>query len=426
MVRIDQKSLEDLEFHLVLEQVSELAITDLGKESIVSIVPFSSEKDIEPELLRVKEFTASFSFDNPIPNHGFDTIDRQLMMLEIENSVLTISGFRRILSITETTKTLLKFFKKYEEFYEHLNAYAAQISYTKDISEEIQKIIDKYGEVRDDASSELESIRRRLNVVKGRINSSFNKALTHYSQSDYLDEIRESVVNNRRVLAVKAMHRKKIRGTVLGSSKTGSIVYMKPQETLEYANELSNLIYEESEEIKRIIAALTDFVRPYADLLKSYQGYLTNIDLIYAKAKYAINIDGVLPILSKNKRVFLKDAFHPILLLANKKTKKKTYPQTIDLFPDNRIIVISGPNAGGKSITLKTVGLLQVMLQSGMLIPVDGSSELCYFERVLTDIGDNQSIENHLSTYSYRLKMMNRFLKKCNKKMNLELVVILN
>lgn len=416
MARISSKTLEDLEFPSVLNQVSENCITAIGKDRMLDVVPFPKFSDIEPELLRVKEFTASFGGDVPIPNHGFDSILRELHLLDIENSTLEISGFRKILTISETTRILLKFFRKYEEFYVHLNAFSETVDYSSFISDEINKKIDKYGEIRDDASNELGTIRRRLNVVKGKINSSFSKALASYLQNDYLDEIRESVVESRRVLAVRAMHRKKIRGAVLGSSKTGSIVYIEPQETLEYANELSNLLYEEDEEIKRILKALTEFVRPHAELLASYQEYLINMDLLYAKAKYAIKINAVMPILSKEKRISLQKAYHPLLLISNNKRNQKTYPQTIELVPDKRIIVISGPNAGGKSITLKTVGLLQVMIQSGMLIPVEPQSEIWFFKRILTDIGDNQSIENHLSTYSYRLKKMNQFLRKCDDK----------
>lgn len=417
MIRIDHKTLSDLEFPSVLLHVSEYSITELGKEAVLAIVPFSSEEAISPELHRTREFMASFENDNTIPNHGFDSISKELRLLEIENSSLEIIGFRRILSVTETTKALLKFFQKFEEFYVYLQAFSSEVNYSEDISEEIKQKIDRYGQIRDDASPQLAAIRRRLNVVKGQINSSFAKALTRYSQAEYLDEIKETVVENRRVLAVKAMYRRKVKGAVLGQSKTGSIVYMEPQETLEFANELSNLIYEEREEVKLIIKELTEHIRPYRELLETYQEYLSAVDVIYAKAKYALEINGVLPLLTfdpNKKRLFLKDAFHPILLLANKKRREKTYPQTIELHPENRIIVISGPNAGGKSITLKTVGLLQVMLQSGMLIPVDPYSEFCLFDRILTDIGDNQSIENHLSTYSYRLKKMNQFLKKCN------------
>jgi DNA mismatch repair protein MutS2 len=414
--RIDSKTLEDLEFPTVLRQVAEFSVTQPGKEQVLKITPFQEFTEIEPELQRVKEFTASFDGDNRIPNHGFDPIFRELRLLEIENSSLEISGFRKILSISETTRILLKFFKKFEEFYIHLNSFSEEVNYTSIISEEINKRIDKYGEIKDEASTELGIIRRRLNVVKGKINSSFTKALSQYAQSDYLDEIRESVVENRRVLAVKAMYRKKVKGAVLGSSKTGSIVYIEPQETLEYANELSNLLYEEDEEIKRILKAMTEFVRPHASLLASYQEYLITMDVLYAKAKYALKINGVLPIIVSEKKISLQKAFHPLLLVSNNKRKEKTFPQSIELVPEKRIIVISGPNAGGKSITLKTVGLLQVMLQSGLLISAEPQSEMCFFKRILTDIGDNQSIENHLSTYSYRLKKMNQFLKKCNNK----------
>ncbi len=414
--RIDSKTLEDLEFPVVLRQVAEFCVTEPGREKVLTITPFQEFSEIEPELQRVREFTASLDGDNRIPNHGFDPIFRELRLLEIENSSLEISGFRKILSISETARILLKFFKKFEEFYIHLNSFSEEVNYTSIISEEINKRVDKYGEIKDEASTELGTIRRRLNVVKGKINSSFTKALSQYIQNDYLDEIRESVVENRRVLAVKAMHRKKVRGAVLGSSKTGSIVYIEPQETLEYANELSNLIYEQDEEIKRILKAMTEFVRPHSSLLASYQEYLIAMDVLYAKAKYALKINGVLPIITSEKRISLQKAFHPLLLVSNNKRKEKTFPQSIELVPDKRIIVISGPNAGGKSITLKTVGLLQVMLQSGLLISAEPQSEMCFFKRILTDIGDNQSIENHLSTYSYRLKKMNQFLKKCDKK----------
>lgn len=416
MARIAYKTLEDLEFPSVLKQVSENCVTEPGKERTLAIIPFHDFAEIEPELQRVKEFTASFNDDNPIPNHGFEPVFKELQLLDIENSTLEISGFRRFLAISETTRILLKFFRKYEEFYIHLNSFSEAVNHNTNISEAINQKIDKYGEIKDDASPDLRSIRQRLNGLKGKINASFSRALSLYSQNDYLDEIRESVVENRRVLAVKAMYRKKVRGAVLGSSKTGSIVYIEPQETLEYSNELSNLLYEETEEIKRILKALTEYIRPYKDLLASYQGYLISVDVLYAKAKYANKINGVLPILSSEKRISLIKAYHPLLLVANNKRKEKTFPQSIELVPNKRIIVISGPNAGGKSITLKTVGLLQAMLQSGMLIPADPQSEMWFFKRILTDIGDNQSIENHLSTYSYRLKKMNQFLRKCDDK----------
>lgn len=416
MAGIAGKTLKDLEFPKILEQIAANCITDLGAERVLSIKPFSNFENIEPELRRVWEFKSSIGSDNPIPNHGFDDVVRELHLLGIENSSLEIGGFRRILAISETTRNLLKYFRKYEEFYVHLHNLASGVTFTSLIPDEINKVIDRYGLIKDDASEKLQEIRKRLNVVRGKINSSFSKALSQYAQQDYLDEIRESVVENKRVLAVKAMYRKRVRGAVMGSSKTGSIVYIEPQETLEYANELSNLLYEEDEEIKRILKSLTEFIRPYRSLIESYQNFLIELDGIHAKGKYGLQINGVIPILTGDKKLNLIKAYHPLLLISNRKRNVPTYPQNISLEPEKRIIVISGPNAGGKSITLKTVGLLQVMLQSGILVPVEPQSEMLFFNRILTDIGDNQSIENHLSTYSYRLKKLNQFLKRCNEK----------
>ena len=183
---------------------------------------------------------------------------------------------------------------------------------------------------------------------------------------------------------------------------------------MNFTRELSNLEYDEHEEIQRILKELTDYIRPEAYLLKGYQEYLTHIDVTAAKAKYAEEMNALLPEINTERKLELRDAYHPLLFLSNKQKNEKTWPQTIALTAENRIIVISGPNAGGKSITLKTIGLLQLLLQRGLLIPVHERSTVCFFDRILTDIGDNQSIENHLSTYSYRLKNMNAFLKKCN------------
>jgi DNA mismatch repair protein MutS2 len=240
--------------------------------------------------------------------------------------------------------------------------------------------------------------------------------MSQYNALGYLDDIKESFVNNRRVLAVMAMYRRKVKGAIMGSSKTGSIAYIEPETTLQYSRELSNLEYEEKEEITRILKQLTNAIRHLLPLLIKYQDFLSDIDVVAAKAKYARKINGILPEITENRKLFMRNAFHPILYLNNKEKNEITHPQSIELDHENRIIVISGPNAGGKTISLKTVGLLQLMLQSGILIPVHERSETFLFDRILTDIGDNQSIENHLSTYSYRLKNMNYFLKKCNAK----------
>lgn len=414
MIKIQQKTLQDLEFPTVLSHISVLCVTDIARENVLDIIPFGDKEDAIVALKEVEEYTSSLQGDNTIPNHGFESVTKELHLLQIENSMLEVGSFRKIAGVCNTTSTLLSFFQKFKEFYIHLNIKSEKITYIKAIEDAIHRIIDRFGEIKDDATPELLNIRRSLNGMKSKINSSFMSALAQAASNDYLDEIKESFIDNRRVLAVKAMHRKKVKGAAMGSSKTGSIVFIEPIATLNYSRELHNLLFDEDEEVKKILKNLTDFMRPFREDLRSYQNYLIAIDIIAAKAKYARKINAVLPVISKEKQFNLQDAFHPILFLSNLRTKTITHPQSIELHPEKRIIVISGPNAGGKSITLKTVGLLQVMLQSGILIPVHQRSEVCFFDRILTDIGDNQSIENHLSTYSYRLKMMNQFLKKCN------------
>ena len=416
MISITDKTLKDLEFNTVLQTISERCNTDIGKQKALEIVPFKEKEILMNNLLQTSEYLSSFTNNNAIPNHGFENVTNDIKFLSIENSFLEVGSFRKIATLSDTVNTMLLFLKKFHDYYPKLNEKATQIEYTKFIIQKIDEVVDKYGEIKDNASPDLVEIRRNMNVVRGKVNQSFGQALSQYNSLGYLDEIKESIVENRRVLAVLAMYRRKVKGSILGNSKTGSIAYIEPEATLRYSRELNNLEYEEREEITKILKKLSNEIRPYVELLKQYQEFLSDIDVIAAKAKYARKINAILPNIIEEKRLFFRDAFHPILFLNNLEKKEKTFPQTIELKNESRIIVISGPNAGGKTISLKTVGLLQLMLQCGILIPVHERSETFLFDRILTDIGDNQSIENHLSTYSYRLKNMNYFLKKCNSK----------
>jgi len=416
MISITDKTLQDLEFTTVLQTISERCNTEIGRQKALEIVPFKEKETLLDALLQTSEYLSSFTNNNAIPNHGFDTITNDIKFLSIEDSFLEVGSFRKIATLSETVNVLLLFLKKFNDYYPKLNEKAVQVDYTKYIIQKIDEVVDKYGEIKDNASPDLINIRRDMSVVRGKVNQSFGQAMSQYNSLGYLDDIKESFVENRRVLAVLAMYRRKVKGSILGSSKTGSIAYIEPETTLKYSRELNNLEYEEREEITRILKKLSNEIRPHVALLKQYQEFLSDIDVIAAKAKYARKINGILPTIIEEKRLFFRDAFHPILFLNNLEKKEKTFPQTIELNNESRIIVISGPNAGGKTISLKTVGLLQLMLQCGILIPVHERSETFLFDRILTDIGDNQSIENHLSTYSYRLKNMNYFLKKCNSK----------
>jgi len=409
-----KKTIEDLEFKEVLQQVASFAITPLGKAHCLALTPQFEAEICLAELQKVAEFTASFDNENRIPNHGFEDVSSAFPLLKIENSVLEIQSFRDFAANASTTHILLQFFKKFKTYYPQLYALGDDLPLEKDIKSEVDSVIDRFGEIHNNASENLYQIRKQLQGLRGKISSSFNKALTHYNNLGYLDDIRESILDNKRVMAVKAMHRRKVKGAIMGSSKTGSIVFMEPEATNALTRELQNLLFEETEEIKKILSQLTDYFRPLLPLLQAQQAYLLALDGFYARAKYAEAIEGVLPEFSQSQELYYKSAYHPLLLWANRLENKPTYPQDITLSPEQRIVVISGPNAGGKSITLKTIGLLQLMLQSGLLIPVQERSKGMLFQQILTDIGDNQSIENHLSTYSYRLQNMKSFLKLCN------------
>ena len=415
MPYIPKKTLEDLEFFEVLNQISKHAKTLIGNEQCQNIRPLDqNDEELLSSLYHVSEYRSSFDNENTIPDHFFKDFSKCFRLLEVENSVLPIESFSDISLASETVNNLLSFFKKFKTYYPKIFLIGEEIELNKDIKKTISNIIDRFGEIRNNASEKLKLLRNKIQSIQKEIGQSFEETLKKLNKLDYLDGIRESVIDNKRVLAIKSMHRKKIKGRIAGSSKTGSIVFIEPETTFELSNVLQNLFFEESEEIRRILMDLTDSLRPKLDLIKSYHFYLIKIDTIYARAKYALEINGTLPKFSNKLELNLINAYHPLLYIENKKGNKTTFPQDIKLSDRKRIVIISGPNAGGKSITLKTLGLLQIMIQSGILIPVDTNSELCFFKKILTDIGDNQSIENQLSTYSYRIKKMKEFIKKCD------------
>lgn len=383
---MNPKTLEDLEFDVVLSQISDICQTELGKKHALHIKTFQNKADLLFALQQTNEYLSSFENNNVIPAHNCDKISAEIKLLGIENAILEIFSIRKIHTISSVVNTHILFFRKFKELYPTLYQTSESIDFSTEITENIEKIIDKFGEIRNEASPKLASIRKEISQLKGKINESFNRALAEYNSADYLDDIRETVVENRRVLAVKAMYRRKVHGTVLGSSKTGSIVYIEPRQTEIFSRELTNLIYDEKEEIQQILKNLTAFLGQFIPLLRDYQAYITAIDMIYAKAKYALSINALLPEITDERTLILKDAYHPLLYLTNKKKGNVTFPQNIELSDNQRIIVISGPNAGGKSITLKTIGLLQLMLQSGMLVPVHHRSKMCLFDRILTTI----------------------------------------
>ena len=313
MVSVNQNTLHDIEFNDVLKQISNFCETDLGNKAILKIRPLANKANLLKELHYTNEYLSSFENENTIPNHYFDDINTEIKCLKIEEYVLEANSFKKIRSISITSNELIKFINKFQTYYPKLNELCSLVDTNDQIQLLIDEILDKYGEVRDNASPELHTIRKLINALRSQINQSFSSALTYYNNLNFLDDIKESVIDNNRVLAVKAMNRRKVRGTVLGQSKTGSIVFIEPETTHKITRELENSEVEEKKEILKILKKLTSKIAVYTSDLVSYQDLLIKIDTIFAKSKYAVTINGIKPLINKYKKYFLKDGFHPLL-----------------------------------------------------------------------------------------------------------------
>jgi len=412
-VQILQDHLNELEFPKLLEEITPYAYSPRVAEKISNIQPLP-QKEAEFLLKKTSEFLSSYESENFIPFDEYEDIEEPLKLMLIENFRLEASAFLRIRKITEQIGKLQSFFPKFSENFPNLEEEIKNIEFRKEIIDKISAVFNRFGEVKNEASPLLKEIRESISIAKKNIQENFNKSLNHYAQQDFLDEIRESTIEDQRVLAVKSGFKKRVSGRVLGVSKTGSITYIQPDSVVRHYHQLRESEEEQKKEVDRILRKLTSEIAEFHSQLSDYQEYLYNLDITRAKAKFAEKINGVLPKINTHKTLKLIDAYHPLLWLRNTQENKEIFPQTLQLSEQNRIICISGPNAGGKSITLKTLGLLQLMIQSGILVPVHPRSEMFFFDKLMTDIGDNQSIENHLSTYSSRLKKMSRIVREAD------------
>lgn len=412
-MQILQDHLNELEFPKLLEEITPYAYSPRVAEKISNIKPLP-QKEAEFLLKKTSEFLSSYESENFIPFDEYEDIEEPLKLMLIENFRLEASAFLRIRKITEQIGKLQSFFPKFSENFPNLEEEIKGLEFRKEIIDKISAVFNRFGEVKNEASPLLKEIRESISIAKKNIQENFNKSLNHYAQQDFLDEIRESTIEDQRVLAVKSGFKKRVSGRVLGVSKTGSITYIQPDSVVRHYHQLRESEEEQKKEVDRILRKLTSEIAEFHSQLSDYQEYLYNLDITRAKAKFAEKINGVLPKINTHKTLKLIDAYHPLLWLRNTQEKKEIFPQTLELSEKNRIICISGPNAGGKSITLKTLGLLQLMIQSGILVPVHPRSEMFFFDKLMTDIGDNQSIENHLSTYSSRLKKMSRIVREAD------------
>ena len=413
---LKEQVLEELEFTKVRELVFERCQSQSGKAIALKIAPLYNKKLLVDELQRVNEYLKLILFDQQPPAFSGDEIFDDLKLLKIENSIVREDGFMRILDLCTNYTALKKFIDTRETPYPFLETFLSDLEVPSALPTAIHKVLDPKGEVKSSASKALKEIRASLNAKTKSLRSLFDVALNRYNKAGYLAETKESFMHDRRVLSVLSENKKRVPGHVLGISSTGKISYIEPSETIEISNEILVLEHEERLEINKILRELSSYFRPHHDLLFSVQKQVVKLDVIRAKAVLAEEMKAVLPEIQKQQEIYLIGARHPLLYLKNKVLKQETKAHTIQLSVAQRFLVISGPNAGGKSISLKTVGLIQLMFQSGLLVPVKEYSRLSFFDAILSDIGDNQSIENELSTYSYRLQQMKYFLETATPK----------
>lgn len=411
----DKQTLEDLEFPIIRSWLTEFCVGKTAEEKFQKLFPSTHPKWIIRQLNEVEELRKIRTEGETFPQLDFDEIDKEIKLIPIENASLQLEGFMKIHRISNLVNALIYFFNKREKEYPLLTEITSQAHFTKEIIDAIEKIFDRHGKIKNDASPELAEIRNSIISLRKQINRNFDREVRKLKRDGILGETSETFINERRVLTVVSSFKRKIPGTVLGSSNTGALTYIEPQVNIPLNNELELVLDDERKEIFRILQLLRKELLEHIELIKSYQKIVTSFDYINAKTRLALKLDARLPSIEEEKTIELIDAYHPILWSNNKTQKKKTIPQQVSMDKFSRMLVISGPNAGGKSITLKSIGLLQIMLQSGLLVPVHPNSKMCFFQNVLSDIGDNQSIQNELSTYSYRLKRMNQFLEVANK-----------
>lgn len=402
------------EFDRVRDRVEHHCRSASGKRKALELAPIADRDYLTLVLKQVDEFKQTLNQHGYFPDLTFEDFEEESQLLLISGSMLLEVQFSKLRSASVSINAILKFLNDRKASYPNLLLLTQNVYITQEIIEAIDAIIDAHAQVKSSASPTLQDIRNQLSSKRREADKRFRSFILDLKKKGWLRDNEENFYNNRRVLAMPSEYKREVKGIVHGKSESGKTTFVEPEALVELNNEIAELEQDERYEINRLLRELTDTLRPFSALIRAYHEVLTAFDLVRAKANFALEIKANLPQLSKNSVVRLVNAYHPLLYLQNRIQNKEIIPLSIELKQDSRIVIISGPNAGGKSITLKTVGLLQIMLQSGLLVPAEEKSEMCFFNHLLADIGDSQSIEYALSTYSSRLIRMNQFLRMAN------------
>ncbi|SFF01340.1 DNA mismatch repair protein MutS2 [Chitinophaga sp. CF118] len=410
-------ALMQLEFDKVQALLQEHCKTELGKQMAAELRLHTHIDYVKTALQQAHEYKQLTLLQEHFPNDYILNLKNELRLLGIQGAVLAGDQVMLLRKLAESMHSIVRFFDHERRIqYSGLFSVITHTHYEKKIVILIDEILDESGQVRDNASPELEKIRMQLYRKRNELRRAFDRALSKLSKLGYLADTEEAFLNGRRVLAVFAENKRMVKGILHGESDTRRTAFVEPEETIELNNDVASLEREENKEVYRILRALTAALSQHAQLLNNYHDILGIYDFIRGKAKLALDMDGNYPMLSATSQAHLVEAYHPLLLLYNRRNKKPTIPLNLTLDNDNHILVISGPNAGGKTVTLKTIGLIQLMLQAGLLVPVHPSSQLGIFRQLMIHIGDTQSLEFELSTYSSHLKNMKYFMENANGK----------
>ena len=416
MERIDTRLEYKIGFDRIRQIISDKCSTTYAAERTANERFSNKASEIRKRLVLTDEMRLIMMFEDGFPSGGFiDCIDF-LKPLERSSSAIDLISLRKLRTMLDTLRKVVGFFEGVkDEVYPNLKRMSAHILAFPEVQRRIDTIIDRYGDVKDTASDELYEIRRSLRDKEGAISRRINAILKKAQEDGIVDsDAGVSVRDGKMLIPVSAANKKRIAGFIYDESATGKTAYIEPAEVVELDNQIKELKFSEQREILKILLEFSEFLRPYLPDLLSAAKYLGEIDFLMAKAQVALDFIAGMPVISENGEMNLRKARHPLLEKALKKEKKEIVPLTATLTPQKHILLISGPNAGGKSVCLKTVGLLQYMFQWGMLIPTSETSEMLVFDRIMVDIGDDQSIDNDLSTYSSFLVNMKDMLAKAD------------
>ncbi len=410
-------ALVQLEYEKVKTLLAQHCRTEYAKAKASDLRLHTKKEFIITELKQSAEFKLVVQSGQHFPNDFTHNINKELKLCSIPGAVLSGEQFLLIRRLAENTNNIFRWFDpERRSAYPALSLVIRESYYEKTIRELIDDILDETGQVKDSASAELGNIRMNLYRKRNELRKLFDKIVSKLNKQGYLADIEESFLNGRRVLAVFAEQKRMIKGIMHGESDSRKTTFIEPEETTTLNNDVFSLENEERKEVYKILRKLTQSLSLYSTLLKNYLDIAGEYDFIRAKAKFAVEYNGNCPVVMDKALVQLIQAYHPLLYLYNKANKKNTIPVDLTLNDKQRILVISGPNAGGKTVTLKTVGLLQLMMQSGLLVPVHPDSEMGIFKQIMIHIGDTQSLEFELSTYSSHLNNMKHFMENANGK----------